>query len=160
GAQLGILIRGPQVLESTRAIDTIVLDKTGTVTTGQLSVADVHAAGDQARDQARLRRLAATIESYSVHPIARAITALAAPTGSITAFVNRPGSGLAATIDGSAVLAGKPSWLRDAGIAIDDVDSLGTQVAVAADGIWLGTITVADTIKDTSAAAIAELRGL
>src|SRR5699024_6412993 len=160
GAQLGILIRGPQVLESTRAVDTIVLDKTGTVTTGQMSVIDTHVAGDQS--ESRLHRHPAAIQSLSEHPIARAITALddASTALSITDFVNHPGSGLSATIDGTTVLAGKPAWLRASGIQIDTVDTVGTQVAVAADGAWLGTITVADTVKDSSAQAITQLRKL
>lgn len=160
GAQLGILIRGPQVLESTKKIDTIVLDKTGTVTTGQMAVTDVHTVAGTTDGGAQLRRVAAALEAYSEHPIARAISVLEDDTPDMTDFKNHPGAGVSGMIDGVRSAAGKPSWLTDAGIDIADVDTVGTQVAVAADGRYLGTITVADSLKQTSAAAIRELRGL
>lgn len=158
GAQLGILIRGPQVLESTRSVDTIVLDKTGTVTTGQMAVTDVHSTSDE---RSLLYRLAAAIENYSQHPVARAIADLdSGEPAEVTDFVSHPGAGISATVEGMHVLAGRPSWLRDEGIRVHDVDSIGTHVAVAADGEWLGTITVADTVKESAQPAISALRQL
>jgi len=159
GAQLGILIRGPQVLESTRAIDTIVLDKTGTVTTGTMSVVDVHTA-PQAGGASRVRALAAALERHSEHPVARAIAALETGPVKVTGFVNHSGAGVSGAVDGAHLMAGRPSWLRAEGVDVDDVATVGTHVAIAADGQWLGTIVVADSIKDTSPGAIGELREL
>ena len=171
GAQLGILIKGPEILESTRRVDTIVLDKTGTVTTGEMSVADVVAA--DARERADVLRLAGAVEDGSEHPIARAIAraardeagALPAPEG----FANREGLGVEGTVDGHAVVVGRPALLADWGLSLDDAltralgaaqDRGRTAVAVAWDGAVRGLVVVSDTLKPSSAEAIARLRSL
>jgi Cu+-exporting ATPase len=152
GAQLGILIKGPQVLESTRRIDTVVLDKTGTVTTGRMAVIDVSPA--EGVDEDDLRHVAATLEHASEHPVARAIATLAEPA-EVTAFENVAGQGVRGVVDGRVVRAGRPSWI---GVPTPDVS--GTVIAVESGGQVLGTITVADTVKDTSAGAVRDLRAL
>jgi Cu+-exporting ATPase len=165
GAQLGILIKGPQVLESTRAIDTVVLDKTGTVTTGVMSVASVDPAPGV--DDAELRVVAASLEHRSEHPVARAVSALADPVD-VSAFASHAGFGVTGSVHGHDAMIGRPSWLAARGIAVPDpatsplepVERIGTTVAVAWDGAFRGTITVSDTTKPTSTAAIAELRAL
>ncbi|HPU13416.1 MAG TPA: heavy metal translocating P-type ATPase [Aeromicrobium sp.] len=153
GAQLGILIRGPQVLESTRQIDTIVLDKTGTITSGQMAVAHVDPAVGV--ESSELRHFAAAVESASEHPVARAIAALDEPA-KVTEFVNHPGQGVEGVVDGKRVRAGRPSWLNTA----DRPDRDGTVIAVSVDDRILGTITVADQVKDSSAGAVRDLRKL
>ncbi len=115
GAQLGILIKGPQVLESTRVIDTVVLDKTGTVTTGRMAVTGIHPAPGVATDD--LRRIAASLEHASEHPVARAIATLADPMD-VEDFANHAGFGVTGTVEGRAAAAGRPSWLRDRGIDV------------------------------------------
>ncbi|UDY37355.1 heavy metal translocating P-type ATPase [Dermatobacter hominis] len=176
GAQLGILIKGPEVLESTRQVDTVVLDKTGTVTTGVMEVVDVVAAAGEDPDGA-LRTVAA-LESASEHPIARAVVAAAAerpggPLPSVEGFRNRAGLGVAGTVpvDGEVheVVVGRPAHLVDEGLvlpddlaaALDDQGSLGRTVVA---GGWGGRVrvllAVADTPKATSARAVAELRSL
>lgn len=157
GSQLGILIRGPQVLEQTRTVDMIVLDKTGTVTTGRMSVTDVLPAS-VSRDE--LLAVAAAVESGSEHPVARAIVAASAP-GSVELFQSHAGFGVQGVIDGAAVVAGRPSWLAEQwAVAVPADLPEGTVVAVARDGAYLGAIVVADTVKDSSAAAIARFREL
>ncbi|WP_262981989.1 heavy metal translocating P-type ATPase [Microbacterium oleivorans] len=157
GSQLGILIRGPQVLEQTRTVDTIVLDKTGTVTTGRMSVTDVLPAG-VSRDE--LLAVAAAVESGSEHPVARAIVAASAP-GSVDSFQSHAGFGVQGVVHGAAVVAGRPSWLAEQwAVAVPADLPEGTVVAVARDGAYLGAIVVADTVKDTSVAAIARFREL
>ncbi|KQX74104.1 cation-translocating P-type ATPase [Aeromicrobium sp. Root472D3] len=158
GAQLGILIKGPQVLESTRAVDTVVLDKTGTVTTGAMSVVSVDPAPGV--DEGELRRVAASLEHSSEHPIARAVATLADPVD-VVDFANHAGFGVSGLVDGRAALVGRPSWLREQGVEVTaPTRRTGTTVAVAWDGELRGTITVADTIKPTSAGAVADLRAL
>ncbi|HYH74192.1 MAG TPA: heavy metal translocating P-type ATPase [Nocardioides sp.] len=167
GAQLGILIKGPEVLESTRRVDTIVLDKTGTVTTGEMTVHAVHAAdGESAED---VRRLAAALESASEHPIGRAIAATAGPLPAVEDFANREGLGVQGVVDGHAVLVGRPRLLEewsqhltpDLAAAVERAQCEGyTPVAVGWDGKARGVIVVGDTVKPTSARAIAELREL
>ncbi|MET0928807.1 MAG: heavy metal translocating P-type ATPase [Aeromicrobium sp.] len=160
GAQLGILIKGPQVLESTRAIDTVVLDKTGTVTTGVMSVSSVDPAPGV--DEADLRLVAASLEHLSEHPVARAVAALGAH-GQVTDFVNHAGFGVSGSVGGRAALVGRPSWLAEQGIAassLGSAETTGTTVGVAWDGELRGTVTVADTVKPTSARAVADLRSL
>ena len=162
GAQLGILIKGPEILESTRRVDTIVLDKTGTVTTGVMSVAVVRPVSgrpDDAEAQAALLHLAAAVELGSEHPIAAAIVrgarALGGTVATATEFTALAGVGARATVEGTVVEVGRA--------APDEVspEDLGlTVVAVRADGELLGTIAVADTVKPTSAAAIVHLREL
>ena len=160
GAQLGILIKGPEVLESTRRIDTVVLDKTGTVTTGEMAlVGEVTADGVAAET---LRRYAAAVEDASEHPIARAIAA-AVPDGrpEVTGFENLPGLGARGTVAGHAVLVGRPRLLADHGIEAPAVTRPGaTPVAVAVDGRYAGTLFVADRVKPSSATAVARLRAL
>jgi Cu+-exporting ATPase len=154
GAQLGIVIKGPHVLESTRVIDTIVLDKTGTVTTGRMAVTAVEAVGGT--DVAELRQVAASLEHASEHPIARAVATLADPVA-VTEFANHAGFGVTGTVEGRHAAVGRPTWLRDRGVEVPD-DTTG--VAVAWDGVLRGTVTVADTVKDTSRDAVAGLRAL
>ncbi|MBC7630519.1 MAG: cadmium-translocating P-type ATPase [Flavobacterium sp.] len=156
GAQLGILIKGPQVLESTRAIDTIMLDKTGTITTGRMSVVSVDPAPGV--DAAELRLVAASLESGSEHPIARAVASLAEPDP-LTEFENYAGFGVTGSVGGRAVVVGRPTWLRSMGLDVAEPPT-GTTVAVAWDGAVRGTITVTDTIKPSSADAVRDLRAL
>ena len=172
GAQLGILIRGPEVLESTRAIDTIVLDKTGTVTTGTMALADVAAAPGVDPDE--VLRLAGAAEDGSGHPIAVAIAAGArrrlGQLYSADAFASRHGLGVTAVVAGHSVAVGRASWLRDEwaqpvpAVLADRAaaaEAAGqTAVFAAWDGRVRGVLIVADTIKPTSAEAIARLRGM
>ena len=169
GSQLGILIRGPQVLEMTRRVDTVVLDKTGTVTTGIMSV--VHALPAAGVTEAELVRLAAAVEEGSEHPVARAIAAFAPEVPSPAAeFRAHAGLGVQGIVDGRAVVAGKSSWLTESwsvmiaqnlADATARAESRGeTAVMVAADGEALGVICIADTVKPTSAAAVRRLRDL
>ncbi|MEU6034089.1 heavy metal translocating P-type ATPase [Actinomadura sp. NPDC047616] len=171
GAQLGILIKGPEVLESTRRIDTVVLDKTGTVTTGTMALMDVHTADGVEADEAL--RLAGALEHASEHPIARAIAAGAAERvgtlPSVEDFANIEGLGVQGMVDGHAVLVGRPQllaeWsqhltpeLQEAMMAAQAQGH--TAVAVGWDGRARAVITVADQVKPTSAEAVARLRAL
>jgi Cu+-exporting ATPase len=152
GAQLGILVKGPEVLESTRMVDTIVLDKTGTVTTGRMSVADVQAAAGEDADE--VVRIAGALEDASEHPIARAIAAAARDRGPLppaTDFASTPGVGVTGVVEGRQVRIGRASGAYD---------GPGTPVEVAWDDRVRGTIVVADTVKPTSARAVRELRTL
>src|SRR5690554_7845777 len=160
GAQLGILIKGPEVLESTRRIDTVVLDKTGTVTTGRMAVVGTApAAGTSAEE---LLRLAAAVEHASEHPIARAVVAAAAgPLPAVTDFRALPGLGAEGTVEGRRVLVGRPRLLAERGIDVPEVATDGrTPVAVAVDGAYAGTVLVADTVRPGAAEAVAALRRL
>ncbi|MFJ4743905.1 heavy metal translocating P-type ATPase [Streptomyces sp. NPDC088775] len=172
GAQLGILIKGPEVLETTRRVDTIVLDKTGTVTTGRMTLLHVHTTDHTTETDAL--RLAGALEHSSEHPIAQAVATGAtertgAPLPTPEDFTNVPGLGVRGTVDGHRVLVGRPRLLADAGIDLPDALSGavadaaaegGTAVVVAWDGRARGVLTVADTVKDSSAEAVAELRAL
>jgi len=173
GAQLGIIIKGPQILESTRRVDTILLDKTGTITTGRMSVAAVHAADGETVDE--VQTLAGALEDASEHPIAKAValSAMAAQGRALPAvenFSNHDGRGVSGVVDGHAVLVGRRSWLAqewsleapaDLAESADAAEADGqTPVWVAWDGAIRGVIVVADTIKDTSAQAIAQFRTL
>ncbi len=154
GAQLGVLIKSPQVLETVGSIDTVVLDKTGTVTTGQMSVETVEPAAGENADQVLAR--AAAVEAASEHPIAAAIVAAARDGGlavaAVTEFANDPGSGVSGVVDGIRVRVAR---------AQDGPDSGGrTSVAVSWDGAERGVIRLADGVKPTSAEAIAELKGM
>lgn len=159
GAALGILIKGPQVLESTRIVDTVLLDKTGTITTGHMTVVEVEVA--PGTDEAELRRIAASLEGASEHPVARAIATLNEPQP-VEAFTNHAGFGVTGVVDGHAAVIGRPTWTREQGIAVPDpaVPTAGTRVIVGWDGEYRGAITVADTVKPTSAEAVAGLKAL
>jgi Cu+-exporting ATPase len=156
GAQLGVLIKGPEVLESTRRVDTVLLDKTGTVTTGQMSLVEVAGHPDTLR-------LAAAVEAGSEHPIARAIVVAAdTPLPPVTGFASQPGLGVSGRVDGHDVVVGGrgelPVELR---AVVDAAAAAGrTAVPVAWDGEVRGVLVVADTVKPTSAAAIVRLRAL
>ncbi|MFJ9717487.1 heavy metal translocating P-type ATPase [Streptomyces sp. NPDC101213] len=171
GAQLGILIKGPEVLESTRRVDTVVLDKTGTVTTGRMRLHDVFTAPGVREDE--LLRLAGALEHASEHPIAQAVAAGAADrTGDLPVpenFENVAGLGVQGVVDGHAVLVGREKLLEEWAIELPrelaDAKAAAeaegrTAVAVAWDGEARGVLTVADAVKETSAAAVAELRRL
>ena len=167
GAQLGILIKGPEVLESTRRVDTVLLDKTGTVTTGDMTVHEVVAADGESPDD--VRRLAAALESASEHPIGRAIAASADTLAPVEDFANREGLGVQGIVEGHAVLVGRPRLLEEwsqhlppslvDAVARSQSEGL-TPVAVGWDGRARGVIVVGDTIKATSARAIAQLKEL
>ncbi|TDC43005.1 heavy metal translocating P-type ATPase [Micromonospora sp. KC213] len=170
GAQLGILIKGSEALESTRRIDTVVLDKTGTVTTGKMTLVDVLPASGQDADE--LLRLAGALEAASEHPIAQAIAAGASRAGAlapVTGFANVEGLGVTGTVEGREVLVGRLRLLRERGL---DVPQELEQAATAAeadgrtavlagwDGKAHGVLAVADVVKPTSRAAVAGLRAL
>ncbi|MFC8262013.1 heavy metal translocating P-type ATPase [Streptomyces sp. NPDC057291] len=173
GAQLGILIKGPEVLETTRRIDTIVLDKTGTVTTGRMTLLDVHVATDTT-DKAQVLRLAGALEHASEHPIAQAVAAGArertgAALPAVQDFANLVGLGVQGVVEGHAVLVGREQLLARWEIHLPEelarkkaaAEAAGrTAVAVAWDGEARAVLEVADAVKDTSAEAIARLRAL
>ncbi|MEP7178942.1 MAG: copper-translocating P-type ATPase, partial [Pseudonocardiales bacterium] len=171
GAQLGILIKGPEVLESTRQVDTVVLDKTGTVTTGQMALVDIITAEDCDKDE--VLRLAGALEHASEHPIARAIADAAADRlgklASVESFTNQAGLGVQGVVDGHAVLAGQQrlfiDWAQylstDLLAAKAEQEELGRTVVIAGwDGQIRGLLVVADTVKSTSAGAVSRLRAL
>ena len=174
GAQLGILIKGPEALENTRRVDTVVLDKTGTVTTGRMTLTDLVAA--PGLDELELLRYAGAVEAASEHPIAAAITAgarlrLAQPDlPDISDFSAHFGQGVSALVDGHAVLVGRPTWLADewaltipselARAAEEAEDKGQTATFVAWDGAVAGVLIVADTVKPTSPEAIRRLRAM
>jgi len=157
GAQLGILIKGPEVLESTRQVDTVVLDKTGTVTTGQMEVVGVTPVGDA--DANETLRLAAAVERASEHPIAKAVVraadAAALPATPVNDFTSQMGVGATGTVEGHTV------WVGRAEAADVPVHSEGrTVISVKVNGALVGTIAIADTVKPTSAEAITRFRRL
>jgi Cu+-exporting ATPase len=157
GAQLGVLIRGPEVLESTRKVDTILLDKTGTVTTGTMALAGTSPADGVTEEH--LLRYAGSLEHASEHPIARAIAAAAADLSPVEAFQSLPGLGAVGVVEGAEVLVGRASLLADRGIETPETPTEEmTSVGVAIDGKFAGWLLIADMVKPTSAAAIAELR--
>jgi len=171
GAQLGIIIKGPEVLESTRRIDTIVLDKTGTVTTGTMTLVDVVAAAGT--DAGEVLRLAGSLEHASEHPIARAIADGAREVGHelapVEGFASTQGLGVTGVVDGHAVVVGRERFLADWAMHLDDdlrrakeeAEAAGrTPVLVGWDGTVRGMLVVADAIKPTSAEAVAELKAL
>ena len=187
GAQLGLLIKGPEVLESTRRVDTIVLDKTGTVTTGRMTLVDVTVDGI-AREEAL--RLIGALEGGSEHPVGRAIAAAAESDAAIVAFKNREGLGVEGVVEGRAVAAGRPAMFARAALAARAgvarrargrpargrvaalaagplADALAaataagrTAVVGAVDGVPVAVFTVADTVKPTSREAVERLRAL
>ncbi|MCH0538686.1 copper-translocating P-type ATPase [Streptomyces sp. MUM 203J] len=171
GAQLGILIKGPEVLENTRKADTIVLDKTGTVTTGRMTLLGVRAADGVT--EAEVLRLAGALEHASEHPIAQAVAAGAAEqVGELPApedFVNVAGLGVQGVVEGHAVLVGREKLLEEWAIGLpaplarakQEAEAQGrTAIAVAWDGEARAVLEVADAVKDTSAEAIRRLREL
>ncbi|MFI2779274.1 heavy metal translocating P-type ATPase [Streptomyces sp. ALB3] len=170
GAQLGILIKGPEVLETTRKADTILLDKTGTVTTGRMTLLEVHAA--RSTDEAEVLRLAGALEHASEHPVARAVAEAAAAGGALPVpedFVNVPGLGVQGVVEGHAVLVGREKLLdawaiglpEELRTAMDAAEKGGrTAIAVAWDGEARAVLEVADAVKETSAEAVRRLRAL
>jgi Cu+-exporting ATPase len=171
GAQLGILIKGPEVLESTRRIDTVVLDKTGTVTSGEMHVVDVVTTGDTSVDEALV--LAASIEDASQHPIAKSIALGARSRGlslrAVESFTNTNGLGVYGVVDGHAIVVGRERLLADWAMHPDDTlraardaaEAIGhTAVFVGWDGVMRALVVVADTVKSTSAEAVAAMRAL
>jgi Cu+-exporting ATPase len=171
GAQLGILIKGPEVLESTRRIDTVVLDKTGTVTTGTMTLLDIVAADGESADE--LLRLAGALEDSSEHPIAKAIVKAARDQLGVLPpvedFTNLEGLGVQGIVDGHAVVVGRARLLDDwsqhlpeeleTGLRTAESDGK-TAVAIGWDGKARGVLVVADAVKATSAEAISQLRAL
>ncbi|MDO8185051.1 heavy metal translocating P-type ATPase [Conexibacter sp. JD483] len=190
GAQLGLLIKGPEVLESTRRVDTIVLDKTGTVTSGRMSLAGIELADGVEQDEAL--RIAGALEAASEHPIARAIATAAreragsaasgapgaasvtddargASLPAVESFANREGLGVEGVVDGHAALVGRPALMREWSLTVPPrldaarttAEAQGrTAVLVAWDGEVRALLSVADTVKPSSAEAIARLKAL
>ena len=182
GAQLGILIKGPEILEQTRRVDTVVLDKTGTLTQGRMAVVEVIAAPGE--DRADVLRSAGAVESRSEHPIARAIAAAADeathPAGAaeleVSEFENLAGRGVIGLLRAAhagvtlsrRVRVGRPAWLREEGVTTDPLDAAftaaedagATAVMVAWDGRARGIVVLRDPLKETSPRAVAELRAL
>jgi P-type Cu+ transporter len=173
GAQLGILIKGPEVLESTRAVDTIVLDKTGTITTGRMSLAAAAAAPCEDLDE--VLRLAGAVEAASEHPVAAAIAAgardrLGSDLPAVTEFRSHQGLGVRGVVDGHVVMVGRGGWLEttlprpvpaELAARAEEAEAAGQTVVFAGwDGRARGVLAVADTVKPTSAAAVARLRGM
>jgi Cu+-exporting ATPase len=168
GSQLGILISGPQVLEQTRAVDTIVLDKTGTVTTGEMRLSGIEVLDGE--NEELVLAWAASVEAGSEHPVGRAVVAAASDRGidlpTATEFTAHSGSGVQATVDGTVVLVGRASWLTtdqkltvsDAALAfVEKAEAAGsTAMVIAWDGHARGVLIVGDTVKASSADAIAE----
>ncbi|MFJ1542206.1 heavy metal translocating P-type ATPase [Micromonospora chalcea] len=170
GAQLGVLIKGPEMLESTRRVDTVVLDKTGTVTTGRMALAEVLPADGEDADE--LLRVAGALEAASEHPIARAVTEAAAAAGPlppVDGFANAEGLGVTGTVDGRTVVVGRARLLRERGLDVPEEVARAATGAEAAgrtailagwDGRARGVLAVADAVKPTSRTAVARLRGL
>ncbi len=171
GAQMGILIKGPEVLESTRKVDTVVLDKTGTVTTGKMTLVDV--VTEPGVDRAQLLRLAGALEDASEHPIAQAIAKGATQeVGQLPTpedFANVEGKGVQGIVEGTSVVVGRESLLadwsqklsREVAAAKASAENEGkTVVAIGWDGQARGILVVADTVKPTSAEAIAQLKAI
>ncbi|MEV4999837.1 heavy metal translocating P-type ATPase [Nocardioides sp. LML1-1-1.1] len=164
GAQLGILVRGPEALESARAVDTIVLDKTGTVTTGRMRLASV-----VADDEAAVRRVAATLEAGSEHPIAQAIAAAVPERGALSDFAAVAGLGVTGVVDGEPAVIGRLGFVAEQGLSVPDAvrqaadaaeDQGATAVVVGWDGRARGVLAVADTVKEGAADAVARMRSL
>ncbi|XUL88247.1 heavy metal translocating P-type ATPase [Streptomyces galilaeus] len=165
GAQLGILIKGPEVLESTRRVDTVVLDKTGTITTGRMTLQEVYVA--EGTDESQLLRLAGALEHASEHPVARAVAAGAekrvGPLSSAEHFENVPGRGVRGRVEGREVAVGRlyDTLPEELTRAASEAESRGrTAVVVGWDGVARGVVAVADAVKETSAEAVRELRAL
>jgi len=173
GAQLGLLIKGPEVLESTRRVDTVVLDKTGTVTMGRMELVDVvvdtSAEGSQ---HAEVMAMVGAVERASEHPIARAIATASEPWSAdvtATGFAAHTGLGATAMVGGVEVIVGRPNFARERGLSVSDtlqhaIDQAGAHGRTAVVGGWQGraraVFVVADRVKPSSAAAVAALRRL
>ncbi len=168
-AQLGIVIKGPQILESTRRVDTFVLDKTGTITTGRMSLIDVIPLGMHAPDE--VLQLVGALEAASEHPVGRAIALGAGESlPSVEGFASVRGLGVSGIVAGHSVAAGRPAWLADHWSAHFDTKALTamhvhedlgrTVIGIAIDGEPAGFAIVSDTVKPESARAIAGLRAL
>ncbi len=168
GAQLGILVRGPEVLESTRRVDTVILDKTGTVTDGRMSVVGIHTAEGQSPDEALL--FAGAVENASEHPVAHAILRAArdqmADLPDVEDFENRAGLGVRGTVNGHAVIVGRAALL-DMALPTELTEAVAaeerhghTAVVIAWDGHARAVVGVADTVKPTAAEAVTTLRRL
>lgn len=171
GAQLGILIKGPQVLEDTRTVDTILLDKTGTITSGKLNLTNIISFGTYSRDE--LLYLTGIVENASEHPIARAITRKSHQSGqsieSIENFISSPGGGVKGEFKGKSIIAGKAAWIINNNItvnpehytALQEEEQKGsTSIFIAINGTTEGIISLQDTIKKESASAIQNLKEL
>jgi Cu+-exporting ATPase len=165
GAQLGILIKGPEVLESTRCVDTVVLDKTGTVTTGRMTLQEVHVVQDA--DEKQVLRLAGALEHASEHPVARAVAVGAeervGPLPAAERFENVPGKGVRGRVEGREVAVGRLFDVLPAELARakEEAERDGrTAVVVGWDGVARGVLAVADAVKETSAEAVRSLRAL
>jgi Cu+-exporting ATPase len=171
GAQLGVLIKGPEVLENTRRVDTVVLDKTGTVTIGRMTLLDVVTAPGENADE--VLRLAGALENASEHPVAQAVASGAAErVGALPAvdgFENVPGLGVSGVVDGHAVVAGRTrllaDWSQHLPAALEEAKAAAeaegrTAVAVGWDGEARAVLVVADAVKPTSAEAVRQLREL
>ncbi|MEV5406614.1 MULTISPECIES: cation-translocating P-type ATPase [Streptomyces] len=171
GAQLGILIRGPEVLENTRRVDTVVLDKTGTLTTGRMELTEVLPA--DGTGETELLRLAGALEHASEHPVARAVASAAeerhGPLPPVSGFASTSGLGVRGTVEGRQVAAGRPRLLAEAGMPLPEeleralaaAEARGrTVVAVGWDGAVRGLLTLADALRETSTEAVRELRAL
>jgi Cu+-exporting ATPase len=171
GAQLGILIKGPEILESTRAIDTVVLDKTGTVTTGRMTLVDTIATAGQDSDE--LLRRAGAVEAGSEHPIAHAIAAGATeklgPLPPVSGFANTEGLGVTGSVSGQPIVVGREALAREHGLRLPEdlraakaaAEARGrTAVLAGWDGQVRGVLVVADAVKPTSRQAVAALREL
>ncbi|WP_030771008.1 heavy metal translocating P-type ATPase [Streptomyces albidoflavus] len=171
GAQLGILIRGPEVLENTRRVDTVILDKTGTLTTGRMELTEVLPA--DGTGETELLRLAGALEHASEHPVARAVASAAeerhGPLPPVSGFASTSGLGVRGTVEGRQVAAGRPRLLAEAGMPLPEeleralaaAEARGrTVVAVGWDGAVRGLLTLADALRETSAEAVRELRAL
>ena len=171
GAQLGILIKGPEVLESTRRVDTIVLDKTGTVTTGRMTLDEVIVA--EGEDRLQVLRIAAALENGSEHPIAQAVVRAARAEGGdlpgVLSFENIAGRGVSGVVEGHGVLVGRPALMADWALSLPPAlaeshaaaeDEARTAVVVAWDGAVRAVLVVSDTVKPDAAEAVRALRGL
>ncbi|SDE12101.1 heavy metal translocating P-type ATPase [Auraticoccus monumenti] len=175
GAQLGILIKGPEALEATRSVDAVVLDKTGTLTTGEMTFAAALPAAGSGVDADTLVALAGSLEEHSEHPVGRAVAAEARRRGAllpVSDFTALPGAGVRGRVGPPGaehpVLVGRAALLRAEGVPVDEdlLDALaegeqgGTAVLVARDGTAIGVVVVADRLRDTSVEAVAGLRSL
>jgi Cu+-exporting ATPase len=161
GAELGVLIKGGEALERAHAVDTVVLDKTGTITEGKPAVSDVVLAPGAPLDEARLLALVAAVERWSEHPLAAAITAHAAARGvpalEVTGFESVTGRGARGAVDGRAVLVGNAAFLAERGVATSALDATAailsargrTALYAAVDGTLAGLVAVADPLRPT-----------